>query len=241
MDILVGGVLFERFPTSRHGFVLSSFDESVGTKGERVSRPSAHGDFDLPVFRVPRMLNLSGAAYADSMWELEQMEQTFHGVLSDGSPGDLVFRGPDGSRHCRVRLSGEPKFTRVGERDADFQIAFRAPDPRKYGEERSFSGSSVQVHHYGNFPASPVVEVAGPRTGPYTVTGPGGRTVTVAQSLSAGQTHRIEFASGALFRNGSRQLGQVTHFRPWSIPAGQRVAMSISSGSMTVKVLDTFM
>src|SRR5690606_26136953 len=126
-----------------------------------------------------------------------------------GGPGDLTFMTVDGSRRCSVRLSGEPKFSRVGEEDADFQIAFRAVDPRKYGEPGSFSGSSVQVFHRGNFPASPVVEVAGPITGPYIVSGPGGRSITVAQSLSAGQTHRIDVASGYLYRNNVRQIGQI--------------------------------
>lgn len=241
MDVLVDGVLFERFPVAREGFVITELDDPVGTKGEIVSRPSAHGDFDLPVFRQPRMITIKGAAYASSRWSIEQLQDMFYGILADGGHGDLTFMTVDGSRRCSVRLSGEPKFTVVGDEDADFQIGFRAADPRKYGEPREFSGSSVDVFHYGNFPASPVVEVVGPRTAPYTITGPGGRTVVVAQSLSAGQTHRIDFSDGGLYRNGVRQLGHVTTYRPWVIPPKQQTAMSISAGSMIVRVTDTYM
>lgn len=247
-EISVGDLRFESDPLSFDlAFVvepdgLTGWYDSVDVKGNTVARTASHGDFDLPVFRKGRVVTVSGAVIASSEYELLKAGHQLSGLLADGESATVTVQDPSGVTSAVVKLSGAPKFApHPSGLEASFQVSFKAVDPRKYGVQQSFAGSSVTAHHYGNFPASPVVEVVGPRSAPYTITGPGGRKVTVSQSLTASQTHRIDFASGGVFRNGSRQMGVLTHFQPWTVPPGRRVSMSISSGSMTVLVNDTYM
>lgn len=223
---------------------LKGYEDMPSGRRDAVARPSAHGEFDLPVLRGPRVISVTGVAVASSAFELAGLRSLVTGCGADGGVVPVVFNHQEESLSVSARIV-QVTFTDRGYRGdgvvADFSIHMVCPDPRKYGERRLFSGSSVQVHHYGNFPASPVVEVVGPRAAPYTVSGPSGRSVVVSQALTSGQTHRIDFASGGLFRNGVRQIGGLTHYRPWTIDPGKQTTMSISSGSMTVQVADTYM
>lgn len=213
-----------------------------GVRAKTVARPNAHGNFALPIFRDARSIKINGLVFSDGLYAQQKDLLELGGVLADGEVGRLEISADAGEWWCMVGLADAPDVqVVVPGRIARYQLVLRAVDPRLYGVQQSFAGSSVTAHHYGNFPASPVVEVVGPRSAPYTITGPGGRKVTVSQSLTASQTHRIDFASGGVFRNGSRQMGVLTHFQPWTVPPGRRVSMSISSGSMTVLVDDTYM
>lgn len=223
---------------------FQGFDDMPSGRREAVARPTAHGEFDLPVFRGPRVPSIEGVAIAHSAFELAGLRSFVTGCAADGQSVliSIEHQTQNLSMHARVI---EATFTDRGSRgrrvEADFSLHMVCADPRKYGDRNTIAGASVEAFQRGNFPAAPVVEVVGPRSGPYTITGPGGRKVTVSQSLTAGQTHRIDFATGGVTRNGSRQLGALTHFTPWSVPPGTIVPMSISAGSMTVVVADTYM
>ena len=223
---------------------LKGFDDMPAGRRDAISREMQHGEFDLPVFRGPRVPSLEGIAVAASGFELAKFGSLITGCDADGS-GIEVFKTHLGQTlRMRARVV-EAAFSDRGSAGnrllGDFSLHMVCADPRKYGENRSYAGGSVSAFHYGNFPASPVVEVVGPRTGPYTISGPGGRQFTVTQSLAAGQTHRINFRTGQVFRNGAVQSGAIGRSDLWTIPPGAQVAMSISSGSMTVTVSDTYM
>ncbi len=223
---------------------LKGFEGLPAGRRQAIERPMAHGEFDVPVFRGPRILTIEGVAVAQSGFDLAGLRALVTGCGAAGEQIKVSYELQGTSTYFTARVL-ETVFTDRGHHGrrliADFTINMVCADPRKYGAGERFAGASVTVFQYGNFPATPVVEVAGPRSGPYTITGPGGRAVTVAQSLAAAQTHRIDFASGTVTRNGARQLGALTHFTPWTIPPGSQVPMSISAGSMTVTVTDTYM
>lgn len=213
----------------------------VGVRGQAVSRDVAHGDYDLPRFREARILSVSGLILGRSHFDLTMLMQRMSGLLGDGGSSRLSILSEDGSRWCDVRLAQAPNVEQVVPgRVGRYQLFLRAADPRLYGERRSFSGGTVQVHHMGNFPASPVVTVTGPRAA-YSVSGPGGRVVQVDQALTSGQTHRIDFRTGRVFRNNALQVGVLGQAGFWAIPPGRSSSMSISSGSMTVTLDDTYM
>lgn len=249
LEILVDGVMLRgRGGYGSYGFVVtdggfSGWEGSPSGRRAGVVRPGAHGEYDLPVFKGSRLVTIKGQAIARSAFDLGQYRSQLIGLGADGDAVDVQVKqhGMTLRASARVLDCGFTDRGRDEQPTGKFSLELVCADPRKYGEQRPFVGSSVQVHHYGNFPASPVVEVAGPRTAPYTVTGPGGRQFVVNQSLSAGQTHRIDFRSGRLYRNGSLQIGQTGRSDTWAVPAGQRVTMGISSGSMTVKLADTYM
>lgn len=239
----VGGLIGEPYGlfVKDRGFI--GWESGTVGRREQAERPAAHGDFDLPMFRQARVVTISGHAIARSLFDLSRLRDQVTGLGSDGGLVRVHVSDEGDVRSADMRVVSAD-FVGTGRADwprGDFDIELVASDPRLFGKFRTVSGSSVQVVNYGNFPASPVVEVVGARSAPYTITGPGGRTVVVSQALTAGQTHRIDFASGGLYRNGARQIGGISVFKPWTIPANGQAAMSISAGSMDVTVADTYM
>lgn len=232
-----------------HGFIvkdagLSGVEDLPDGDSTVLARMHAHGIFDLPVFRRARLVSISGWAFAPSAFELARMRDQLVGLGADGGLVEFAFEDDGGTRmlsgrvnSCKMPQHGRDHTVRW----APFSLSIECRDPRMYGEARSFSGSSVSVFQYGNFPAAAVVEVPGPVAAPYTISGPDGRKFTVTQSLASAQKHSIDFRTGRVSRGGAVQLGVVSRGEVWAIPPGKQVPMSITSGSMTVKVTDTYM
>ncbi len=251
---LLNGVQFFGWPIAFDRFMyligpggIEGWFEGVGGRRNGGDRPAAHGSFDVPVFRSERTPSITGTILASSREELEHGKNRLTGLLADGEVGRLTVHGDYGSSWADVRQMGV-KLGSVDGFEADFQIQFVASDPRRYGETQTFTGTSVQPYHYGNATAIPVIEVTGSLPTGYRVNGPDGRQYRVGQALSSGQTHRIDMSTGWLYRNNVLQTaaGVVTRYQTWGIPPGSTgVAMSLTpnsgSGSMTVKVLDTFL
>ena len=247
MEAMLEGLVFDGtgrpFPKYTLGSDgLTGLFGGSGVRRESVSRPNQHGDFSLPGYRGARSFRLQGLVHSDSGFGQIQDLSAISSILGDGGSGVLSMQTEAGGRSVVVELADDPQVEiLVYGSVARYMISLRAPDPRLYGVQRQFSGSTVMVHHYGNFPASPVVEVSGPRSAPYTISGPGGRKVTVDQVLTAGQTHRIDFLKGRVYQNSTLQFGVLSEANFWTLPPGKRTSMSISSGSMTVHVDDTYM
>lgn len=250
LEIMLDGVLLRgNVPYGTRGVLIiaeggfSGWEGSPSGRRASVARPAAHGDFDMPVFKGSRVVSISGHVIARSGFDLMGFRSQLVGIGSGGEPVRISVNQHDETTYAFGRVL-DCSFVDSGRADQPvgaFTIEIVCSDPRKYGESHEFSGSSVQVHHFGNFPATPVVEVQGARTGPYTITGPGGRQVTISQSLTASQRHTIDFRSRTVRRNGVVQPAAFSKFEAWAIPKNIRVPMSISAGSMTVSVTDTFM
>ncbi|MEQ6899016.1 hypothetical protein [Microbacterium sp. KR10-403] len=174
------------------------------------------------------------------------MRAQLTGLLADGGPGRLTVGSEGDSQWADVRLSGRTAVKVRGSTrtDAAFQVSFWAPDMRKYGELRSLPGSTVQAYQYGNFPATPVIEVTGSMPSGYMVASQG-RQFVVNQALSSGQTHRIDLARGWLYRGSTLQSGAVDVAESFTVPGGGKPVSVVltpvsGSGQMTVKVTDTY-
>lgn len=242
MTATLGGLTF----VGDGGAATYTIDElkyGAGSRRDSIPRPSAHGDFDVPVFLTGMLVTISGLIHASSVAEYEAAVDALTGLLADGSSSELEVTQAVGSWTAMVRRSGEPDVTHLvyGE-TGRYQVQFWAADPRRYGASHSFGpASSVStVAHDGNFPADAVLEVAGSSGGGYTVTGPGSRLITVTEPLVSGHPHTVDVGSGALHVDGVRVLGGVSVFQPWAVPPGVTVSVSVSAGTVAVEVRDTF-
>lgn len=246
LRVRIGGVTFEGDPIDPgRCFMIepdgwSGWDDGTTVRREDVSRPGAHGSFGFQGQRDARVIRVSGWILARSPQELQQMRNQLTGVLASGGYGRLSVDQPLGSTWADVMLSDMPvvKVRGHSELEASFQIQFWAPNPRKFGEVRDFA-AGVPATHFGNFPATPRLLI-GAGAGGYTVTGPGGRVVTVGTAPAG--AHEIDFENGGLFLNGVRQTNAIDVYRPWKIPVGiPGVAASISGArSLTQRVPDTY-
>lgn len=245
----IGGLSFVEWPDDHHGEWLvldadgiQSVWGGVDVRREEVVRPAAHGSFDLPGYLAPRVIAISGHMSAPNPERLEHLTARLTGLLAFGESERLVVDGPMGERWCDVRLGSATQVTQLDHTTARFLLTLWAPNPRMYGRVRDFP-AGVPAFHYGNFPANPELIVTGPKSGGYTITGPGGRQYIVSQDLAAGQTHTIDMLTGWLYLDGSLQSGAVVQARTWGIPSGSSGAVHTitgSTGSLTVRVTDTF-
>lgn len=246
MQIIYGGLLLDgtdspevKYTIERDGVSLFG---GAGVRRDLVERSNAHGAFTMPGFLEAKPIQIRGDIHSRSLAEQERDMAALSAVLAEGGQIELVVNSTSHEtlRASVEQMSGPQMKIEVPGKFARYQLSLRAPDPWWRAAPRTFVGSSVEAFQYGTFPAVPVVSVVGPRTGPYTITGPSGRQITIAQSLAAGQTHRIDFETGRVYRNGALQLGAVSKFQPWTVPPSGRALMSISAGSMTVTVSDTY-
>lgn len=205
---------------------------------DQVERPAAHGTFALPGYLTGRSVRWSGLVLTDTAVAQEHALRQLSGLLADGGMSRMVIQNDQTFFLDVQRASPEPPRILNPGRVASYSFECWAPDPRMYGETRSFLGDQV-AYHYGNFPATPVHEVTGTSAG-YTITGPDGKKFTVSSGPGSG-TDRIDMANGRVYRNGVLQLGIVTRADLWSIPPGMPgVVQTVSAGVLTTKVLDTF-
>lgn len=226
----------------RDGF--QGWDDTPDAVRETIARAGAHGEYDLPVFQAARVFSVDGHAIAWSDQELDTLHDIVTGVGAAGGRFQVTVTDRGRTLRAFARRGGKALFQdlgfRTGRRRASFQIQFVAVDPRKYGEERAFP-AGTEAFQRGNFPASPVLEVAGP-TPAYTIGTSIGRQLVIGQTLAAGQKHRIDLRTGRLYRNGVLQTGAITAGGTWVIPPGvPGVVHTITgSGVLTVRVPDTF-
>lgn len=249
LEIRAGGLVILGRPAG-HGLPRGLFvgpggfqgwDDAPAGRRAGVDRPTAHGSFDVPVWRGERVVTIDGPALAYSESELGHLRSRVTGLGSDGRRVRLTVDHQGKTLWADGRVV-EATFRDSGARGrrlhAKFSLQIVAADMRKYGPVVAFPGASVQAFHYGNFPSAPVIEVAGPVAAPYTVASQG-RSYTVTQALTSGQTHRIDMATGWLYRNGVLQTGAVSSAQTFEVPPGQPVAVT-GPASMTVKVTDTY-
>lgn len=211
----------------------------VDIRRESQPRDLGHGSFVEPGYFDAKRIEWGGLILTDSWDEQDHAIAALGGMRGVSGLTRLVSQGARRMWADVTRASIPDPEILVPGRVASYKCEVEVPGVFLFGETNTFSGSSVQVCHYGNADAVPDVTVVGPRAA-YTISGPGGQLFSVSQALSAGQTHRIDFSQGWVYRNGALQQGAVARAETFTIPPGSSSLMLISSGSMTVKVLDTF-
>lgn len=254
MRATVDGVSFDEWPRDlSNAFVISpqglvGWFGGVTPRFDAPDRPTSHGSFDAPGFLSGRIVSITGTILGSSESMLDALVEELGGLLADG--GESVLTVQDGSgdvTYARVRLGAETTIERFGDgsHTAAYQVQFRAADPRRYGEARTFTGASVVPYQRGNFPATPEVTVSGTFPGGYRI-GYGGAEFIVSAALASGQSHVIDMRTGWVRRNGVVLPGAATRAELFTVKKGrQTLAMSVSprttgSGSLSVEVHDTY-
>lgn len=218
---------------------LRGWFEGVDVRSERYPRPSSHGFFPGEVLRGGRTITLRGKIHSRGSADQEHALARLTGLLGDGQIGRFTVQTPSGSTWADVQLDDVPEVTmQVYGQTAEYRLQLWAPDPIRYGEKHAFA-SGAEVHHRGNARSFPVVKVVGPRPA-YTISA-GGKSFSVSQALTAGQAHEVHLKTGAVYRNGVRQMNVVAAATRWSVAPGQSLVHTISgSGPASIELLDAF-
>lgn len=244
VEARINGVVFEQWPSNYDRCFVLDRNGVKGWRGgdlrrDEVNRPFDHGAFDSQGFQAQRTINISGTILAGSAAELQYMKDQLAGVLAAGASGKLTVDDESGTTWRNVRLAAVADPEDLDDESATYGLTFWAADPRRYGEARTFAAGGL-AYHYGNFPATPRLLV-GAGSGGYTITGPGGRVVTV-NSNAPSSAHSIDFVTGGLFNaSGGRVANAITVYQPWTVAPGAQVSVSITgSRSLSQRVTDTF-
>lgn len=245
MHVDWGGVRFEgdggpaRFDIAPDG--LKGLVDGVSIRGERTDRPTSDGEYPSLMYLTARTGSIKGLIHATSPFDYEKAKRMLS-AIPFRTPTILTAHTAIGELWIRARRAEAPDFNDlVYGRTAEYQVSWLAQDPRWYGEARKYPGGSVGVFHRGNYEAIPIIEVTGSRPSGYTVQSQGHEFV-VTRALASGQTHRIDMSTGWLYVNGALQTSGVGAADTFTIPPGPvvNVAVSGGSGSMTVKLYDTY-
>jgi len=220
---------------SVRGWLLDGVDMRL----EQMERPAEHGSFSLPGYLTGRSISWGGLILTDGPQEQEHAMRALSGLLANGLTDRLTVEN-NSAHWADVKRAGEFDMRmRSYGRVASYRVQLWAANPRIYGEVRDFPAGAAAIH-YGNFPATPRLLV-GAGTGGYTVTGAGGRVVTVTTAPAG--AHEIDFTTGGLYLGGVRQVGAISVFQPWTIPPGLPGVTATITGarSLVQRVTDTFM
>lgn len=225
------------WPAFSHGFNLERFTGwkpgSVSVRGESIEVEEGHGEYDLPVFRGRRIIDMAGYVVANSDWEIDRMADRFAAVLADGRLGSFTVDDRGERRWAKVRLFGTPEFEPTYRARADFSLEVRAPDPRIFGKAERQTGASVDVVNRGTFPSSPVVQVSGSGTANYGVYGPDGRRWIVSQDLVPGHVHVLDIESGDLAIDGNLIIGGLVEADAFVCPPMKKTTISLDPNGNT--------
>lgn len=237
--------------TGTQGYIVepkgfTGWASAPGTKGQTVARPD-HGDFDLPVFKTARIVTIAGNALARSDVELQVMGSRLTGLGGSGQLLRMTVAMDGRWTWADGRVVNEVQWPEIypGQKVAEFQVQFKFANPRKYGQtQMAGPGTTVLGEHRGNFPASPVLTVAGSMAAGYTINGPAGKAFVVTQAVVTGHPHTIDMATGLLSIDGATVYGAVAQGDLWTIPGGTSVSMTLvptsGAGTLASAVKDTF-
>lgn len=242
MHITLDGLHF-RGDASRATFTvengaLEGWFESPGVRRDDAPRPLGDGSFTAETFRAGRSIAWSGLILTDSPREQRTALEQLAGMCSGRGLYRLSVQHESVPTWADVQLAQAPEATvLVYGRVARYDVELFAPDARRFGELRSFTGGN-NVYHRGNAPAFPVVVI--PTGGASYTLSSGGHSFVVSGATSGG-VHRIDLRTGRLTRNGSLVTGAVTRAGSWPVRSGERRSFDLSpSRDFRVELHDTF-
>lgn len=215
-------------------------------KSQDSSIENADGSSDTRDYYEERNVTIEGRVKTASHDAQHHAMNWLAGALSL-APGRLVVAGHGGDQWAMAKLAGSTRFTVKTDRYVQWQVRLKFPDPRKFGELRTFKaspGNNVAIYHMGNYRATPKFTVTGSMPGGYEV-GVGGLNYTVTRALTSNAPHTFDYRNGRLRVNGSLVTGGVSYAALRSIDPGQRDTLTIApltsgTGSVVCEVLDTF-
>lgn len=230
---------------------LRGWHESVSVRREDVDRPTAHGTYRAQSYRTGRLIQQSGLIEAASRMEFLEAIDRFRGVLAGGGFGPFVV-DDEGVRSAEVQLNAEPSVTMLVPPEAGrggaarYSLELWAPDPRQYGEKRTFEGgTSVVPYHRGNFPAVPRVVVSSGFANGFRVVY-GDRVFEVDRATFWQQEPlEIDMRTGWVWQGGSLLRGVIRRAETFEIPPHNQepvrlVGSGSGSGRVSVELRDTW-
>lgn len=235
---------FEGFAIGPQGF--EGWDDGTTMSRTVVDQEQAAGAYDADGLAGTRTLELSGSAVASSVGRLRLFGDQFRSLGAQGGSFPVTVDHLGVTRSGVARLDGKPTFeVQRGLLNAKFATKFWFANPRLVGHEYTFGPAvSVLAHHYGNFPAAPVITVAGVIGTSYTINGPNGAQFKVALPVTAGHPHTIDMATGLLYIDDAIFYGAIGPAQTWEIPPGAAVSQTLvpfsGAGTLTVVVKDTY-
>jgi len=225
---------------------LEGWWDTPDRKGRDVEIELADGSYDLEEAYEQRLVTIEGRVKSKNHDMQHEAMNWLNGALSRSS-GEIVVAGHGQTQHARVKLAGSTRWTTVTDRYAKFQMRLKCPDPRKFGEVRTFVArvnAPAGIQHFGNYPATPFMRVTGNAPGGYRIT-LGGYSVQVNRELGSSYPHEIDYWTGRLRVNDKFVTGDMSSAVFAPVDPGQRDTLSIvalTSGSpvVTMTLPDTF-
>lgn len=208
-----------------------------------------HGAFPSRGALAGRLVTLTGHVLAAHERDLLDQTQELAALLGDGEPGTLHVQGLGDTTHATVWRHGKPAIDIDGGglQYASFQLQLWAPDPYRYGPERSFTGAvggQIRVYHRGNTWAAPTIRVEGAAPSGYSIIGPAGETYTVTTPVAPGRPHLVSMATGELRIAGVTQRLGRGRMGTHRLAAGTEQTVRITgpgTATATVLVTDTYL
>lgn len=225
----------DRFHGVGFHFTDFNWNDLPDIRSDDVPRPLADGDFDPLSFLESRDLDMPGFVVAKShtllVREMNRMRRLRRQIIrvTVEEPGLTTWADAELRRVEFVPHGFAP--------EARFRLGLHMPDPRKFGASEKVFASGETVYHRGNYDAVPDATVTGSMPAGYRINGPDGKHYDVAQALTSGHTHRIDFETGYLYLDGVLQSASaVTRAETWVVPPGTGFPMTLvpTSGTGTL-------
>lgn len=221
---------------------LDGWSLGGGVSTNFAPRPTAHGEFDGPVYRRSRIITIGGTCIADSPALAEDAIEALGATLADGRMGTLSVQTPTRTLSADVRLSDTPQASWLTPRVFRWALQFTAPDPRKYGltnvGETSLPSSATSglifplagpVFDFGSLLSDGRISLSNNGTAPsepvFTVTGPlaSGFEVTHLETgrrlrypLTVGSPIVLDCREGRATTDGQERTGNLS-VREWFV------------------------
>lgn len=225
---------------------LSGWFGGTSMRRENVERPLAHGAFDARGYQSARLVTVQGNILASSYQQMQAMKARLTGLLADGQ--DAVMSVDDGHTMttATVRLASLSGPDETSDDTASFQLQLWAPDPRRYGERRSFQGGvTVTPWHRGNFAAVPRIVVESGFEGGFWLDY-AGRVFEVSRRTWWSEAPiEVDMATGWVWQGGSLLRGVITRAETFTIPPAANEPLRLfgigaGSGRVRVELTDTY-
>lgn len=219
--------------TTKH-FVLDptaiiGWTDGTAARRDATPRATSNGDFSEKASMSSRLISLSGSAVGKDREELQELRDTFTGLLADGEYTQIAVETSIDTRYATVGLEGTPSWVQQSDTVAIWRLDLYAPDPYIYGVERSIHlGATTDVggglsypltypinynaqnqtavnpyiNNKGNVPAWPLFVVTGDYFSGFTITDGRDRKVSYTGSVSYYAPVVIDMAKGTATQSG---------------------------------------
>lgn len=219
---------------------LSGWWDRPAPKRAGESRANGDGSYPTPVQYGNRLISITGRVMSKNHEYLHQAQSQLNALGLRGG-AKLLVSGHGPAQWATVQPRGEATAEFMTDRYLRFQIPLEAIDPFKYGESYTVSGSwgaPPALFHRGTVPAWPVVTVFSTYSSGYTVTLNGRSVVSTVGAGASG--HEIDFRTGIVRSGGSVVRGALSTANFSPVRPGMPQALTVTSGTVQVKLSDTY-